>query len=232
MHSRARLGNICAYSAETTVSRNPQWRTERRQLLPKFVVREADYAERNCDPGTILGSSTNASGSGSRVTVVVRVRATRVSANASAQVTTACGATQLCLDNNYFITGDYVVGGDVFDGKFVNGLATGTITIPDPKQSNSTSVPAGAEIVRPSSTGKPSNRRTREPSLGNGILNGSPSPNGPREPESAHVWSPAAAGVEMGQNYACLPRGRSSVAARGCERKYSSERRFSSRRAG
>ncbi len=34
--SRARLGNICAHSAETTVSRNPQCRTERRQLLSKI----------------------------------------------------------------------------------------------------------------------------------------------------------------------------------------------------
>src|SRR6266566_1606597 len=65
----------------------------------------------------------------------------------AANVTTACSTTSLCLDNNYFVTGDYVVGGDVFDGKIVNGLATGTITIPDPLQSTSTSVPAGAEIV-------------------------------------------------------------------------------------
>src|SRR6266568_5023620 len=65
----------------------------------------------------------------------------------TANVTTACSTTSLCLDNNYFVTGDYVVGGDVFDGKIVNGLATGTITIPDPLQSTSTSVPAGAEIV-------------------------------------------------------------------------------------
>lgn len=36
MHSRARLGNICAYSAETTVSRNPQCRTERPHLLSKI----------------------------------------------------------------------------------------------------------------------------------------------------------------------------------------------------
>src|SRR5438128_2696194 len=69
------------------------------------------------------------------------------SAQNAASVTTACSTTQLCLDNNYFVTGDYVVGGNVFDGKIVNGLATGTITIPDPLQSTSTSVPAGAEIV-------------------------------------------------------------------------------------
>jgi hypothetical protein len=49
---------------------------------------------------------------------------------------------------NYFVTGDYVVGGWVIQGAS-NGsdLATGTITIPDPKQPNSTSVPVGADIV-------------------------------------------------------------------------------------
>jgi len=36
MHSRARLANICAYSAEITVSRNPQCRTERRHLASKI----------------------------------------------------------------------------------------------------------------------------------------------------------------------------------------------------
>ncbi len=67
---------------------------------------------------------------------------------ASAQnVTTACSATSLCLDNNYFVTGDYVVGGAVYNGKFVNGLEMGTVTIPDPLQPNSTGVPAGADIV-------------------------------------------------------------------------------------
>jgi len=67
---------------------------------------------------------------------------------ASAQnVTTACSITSLCLDNNYFVTGDYVVGGAVLNGPLLNGLATGTITIPDPNQPNSTSVPAGAKVV-------------------------------------------------------------------------------------
>jgi hypothetical protein len=67
---------------------------------------------------------------------------------ASAQnVTTACTPTSLCLDNNYFVTGDYVVGGAILNGPFVNGLATGTVTVPDPLQPNSTGVPAGADIV-------------------------------------------------------------------------------------
>jgi len=64
-----------------------------------------------------------------------------------AQVTTACSTTSLCLDKNYLVTGDYVVGGVVFNGSLVNGLAQGTITIPDPMQPNSTRVPDGALIV-------------------------------------------------------------------------------------
>ena len=70
---------------------------------------------------------------------------------ASAQnVTTACTPTSLCLDNNYFVTGDYVVGGAVLNGAFVNGLQMGTIMIPDPAQPlppKFTNVPAGADIV-------------------------------------------------------------------------------------
>src|SRR5262249_32958820 len=34
----------------------------------------------------------------------------------------------------YFVTGDYVVGGAVFNGSLVNGLAQGTISIPDTMQ--------------------------------------------------------------------------------------------------
>jgi hypothetical protein len=50
--------------------------------------------------------------------------------------------------NNYFVTGDYVVGGVGLRGLGVNGYATGTITIPDTaNQPNATSVPPGADIV-------------------------------------------------------------------------------------
>src|SRR5258708_14499792 len=67
---------------------------------------------------------------------------------ASAQnVTTTCTTTSLCLDNNYFVTGDYVVGGAVLNGPVVNGMATGTIMIPDPNQPNSTSVPSAADLM-------------------------------------------------------------------------------------
>lgn len=64
----------------------------------------------------------------------------------------AC-ATPLCLSNNYFVTGDYVVGGVGLRGLGdASGFATGTISIPDTVQAQATGVPskgvpAGADIV-------------------------------------------------------------------------------------
>src|SRR5215510_6544178 len=51
---------------------------------------------------------------------------------------------QLNLTNNYFVTGDYVVGGVGLRGLGVNGLATGTINIPD-----ANSVPAAGVLLEP-----------------------------------------------------------------------------------
>ncbi len=56
-------------------------------------------------------------------------------------------STPLTLFKNYFVTGDYVVGGVGLRGLGVNGLATGTITIPDANSVPSTGVPPGADIV-------------------------------------------------------------------------------------
>src|SRR5215472_5217938 len=53
----------------------------------------------------------------------------------------------LMLSNNYFVTGDYVVGGVGLRGLGANGLATGTIRIPDANSVPATGVPAGADIV-------------------------------------------------------------------------------------
>ena len=65
-----------------------------------------------------------------------------------AQATSAQNATnQLSISNNYFVTGDYVVGGVGLRGLGVNGVATGTITIPDANSVPSTGVPAGADII-------------------------------------------------------------------------------------
>ena len=49
--------------------------------------------------------------------------------------------------NNYFVTGDYVVGGVGLRGSGVNGYATGTISIPDANSVPATGVPPGADIV-------------------------------------------------------------------------------------
>ena len=59
---------------------------------------------------------------------------------------------QLNLANNYFVTGDYVVAGVGLRGLGVNGMALGTINIPDKAQFAATgvpsaSVPPGADIV-------------------------------------------------------------------------------------
>jgi len=59
----------------------------------------------------------------------------------------------LKLSNNFFVTGDYVVGGvglrglGTVDPATGRSLATGTITIPDNNQPNPSGVPAGADIV-------------------------------------------------------------------------------------
>ena len=64
----------------------------------------------------------------------------------------AMSQNQLALANNYFVTGDYVVGGVGLRGLGSGGLATGTINIPDSAQAKATgvpslSVPPGADIV-------------------------------------------------------------------------------------
>ncbi|MFN8008418.1 MAG: hypothetical protein U0V70_15630 [Terriglobia bacterium] len=55
---------------------------------------------------------------------------------------------QLNFFNNYFVTGDYVVGGVGLRGLGVKGYATGTINIPDATYPGAaSSVPPGADIV-------------------------------------------------------------------------------------
>ena len=57
-------------------------------------------------------------------------------------------ATPPTLFNNYFVTGDYVVGGVGLRGLGdATGYARGILPFPDQKYANSTSVPAGADIV-------------------------------------------------------------------------------------
>lgn len=60
----------------------------------------------------------------------------------------AQGQEPLSIFRNYFVTGDYAVGGVGLQGLGDStGFATGTINIPDLSQPNHNSVPAGADIV-------------------------------------------------------------------------------------
>jgi len=53
----------------------------------------------------------------------------------------------LNFENNYFVTGDYVVAGVGLRGLGVNGFATKQFTMPDPNSVPATGVPQGADIV-------------------------------------------------------------------------------------
>ncbi len=145
MHSRARLGNICAYSAETTVSRNPQWRTERRHLPAKIrsergpVMQISTLRLRSVVWGCRLMRAAVALG----LLLASVFAQSGFAQNASAQ-------NNLNFANNYFVTGDYAVGGVSLVGKTSGGFATGTISIgadTNPGVQGTNSVPQGAQIV-------------------------------------------------------------------------------------
>src|ERR1700741_1817500 len=53
----------------------------------------------------------------------------------------------LNFENNYFVTGDYVVSGVGLRGLGVNGFAAKQITMPDANSVPSTGVPSGADVV-------------------------------------------------------------------------------------
>jgi sugar lactone lactonase YvrE/uncharacterized protein (DUF2345 family) len=53
----------------------------------------------------------------------------------------------LALNNNYFLTGDYVSAGVTLRGTGINGTATGSITVPSYTQSPTQGVPDGADII-------------------------------------------------------------------------------------
>ena len=59
----------------------------------------------------------------------------------------AQAAPPLNFENNYFVTGDYVVAGVGLRGLGVNGFATKKFTMPDANSVPSTGVPSGADIV-------------------------------------------------------------------------------------
>src|SRR5260221_8979683 len=55
--------------------------------------------------------------------------------------------TPLTFENNYFVTGDYVVAGVGLRGLGVNGFAKKQFTMPDANSVPATGVPQGADIV-------------------------------------------------------------------------------------
>jgi hypothetical protein len=73
-------------------------------------------------------------------------------AQTAAAQSASAGSTNgpLTFGNNFFVTGDYVVGGaQGLNNHLVNGFGTGTITIPDtnPGITGTKSVPPGAQII-------------------------------------------------------------------------------------
>jgi hypothetical protein len=82
-----------------------------------------------------------------RTTVVVSALALSLFAQ-SALASNPPSPPPLNFFNNYFVTGDYVVGGVALRGAGKNGYATGIITIPDGNPGvPAAGVPAGADIV-------------------------------------------------------------------------------------
>ena len=110
--------------------------------LPKFVVKEVIMQTAIPALGTI---------SWTRRLVLATIALALLLAFGFAQPGLA--QNQLTLSNNYFVTGDYVVGGVGLRGLGdASGLAKRTISIPDAAQTTATGlqspgVPAGADIV-------------------------------------------------------------------------------------
>ena len=65
----------------------------------------------------------------------------------SSGITQAPSPNPLVLENNYFVTGDYVSAGVTLRATGVGGMATGSITIPSYTQSATQGVPDGADVV-------------------------------------------------------------------------------------
>ena len=99
---------------------------------------------------TTASSSTVASGS---VISQNPVAGTQVSVGSAVNLLVSSGQAQpntpnpLSLNNNYFLTGDYVSAGVTLRGTGAGGIATGTITVPTYAQSATQGVPDGADIV-------------------------------------------------------------------------------------
>jgi sugar lactone lactonase YvrE len=89
--------------------------------------------------GTIISQNPAA---GTQVTV-----GSAVNLLVSSGIAQPTSPSPLSLNNNYFLTGDYVSAGVTLRGTGVGGLATGSITIPSYTQSATQGVPDGADII-------------------------------------------------------------------------------------
>ncbi len=79
-------------------------------------------------------------------TVVNLGTAVNLVVSSGAQVTTG-SPNPLTLQNNYFVTGDYVAAGVTLRGIGVGGIATGSINIPSSSAGGNQGVPDGADVI-------------------------------------------------------------------------------------
>jgi sugar lactone lactonase YvrE len=102
--------------------------------------------------GTITTSSSSTVPSGSVIDQNPEP-GTQVNVGTAVNLLVSTGIAQpaspnpLSLNNNYFLTGDYVSAGVTLRGTGVNGTATGNITIPTYNQNATNGVPPGADII-------------------------------------------------------------------------------------
>ena len=102
--------------------------------------------------GTVTKTSSSTVPSGSVISQSP-VAGTQVAVGSTVNLLVSSGqpepaaANPLSLNNNYFLTGDYVSAGVTLRGTGVGGMATGNITVPSYASSPTQGVPDGADIV-------------------------------------------------------------------------------------
>ena len=102
--------------------------------------------------GTVTSASSNTVPSGSVISESPGA-GTQVTVGSAVNLLVSTGLPQppppnpLSINNNYFVTGDYVSAGVTLRGLGVNGKATRSITIPSYAQSATQGIPDGADVV-------------------------------------------------------------------------------------
>ncbi len=106
--------------------------------------------------GLIMGTVTTAASSTVPAGSVIDqtpAAGTQVSVGSAVNLLVSSGVAQvptanpLSLNNNYFVTGDYISAGVTLRGTGVGGMASGTIAIPSYAQNATGGVPDGADII-------------------------------------------------------------------------------------